>query len=462
MHPASPVLDSVLKSKREQSCDHIDTGNIRMASVPNLQPQHRNSPKIMANSQSKQSHLPSPISGHSSSTSTASSSASQYGSPNPVLKVLFGQEVTEWNFSEENLSKALELRMCQERTKQEYYKVERLNRSIELMKLAAMTKVPGDLIPNLFGNLIGTEKGTTTDLKTPFSKSDDLSISANYSPSNSPSPVRNSGDRLHQYHRRSRTISNITEINSSPKYTQKQAPNSMSSFKFGGNSVGNTLIDCSKEDIPMTPPNMQRTHTLLRPKHQLSPSRIGAHAIASLSRHPSGKKTVNINDFRHGSSHQRTLSLPATVSIPETKPLVFHNHENDLSRFNKGAIKYSYTHNETMAQIHIPNLEHNSKSPFQSGKYKVNNNILDASNESSGEEDVEKLLEVNPKESSPPKRRKMTSGSPLREIAADAANDSFSSEKSHSALNLHSASSELFTYTSSTPNRLATFEPKTP
>jgi hypothetical protein len=56
----------------------------------------------------------------------------------------------------------------------------------------------------------------------------------------------------------------------------------------------------------------------------------------------------------------------------------------------------------------------------------------------------------------------MTGGSPLREIAADAANESFSSEKSHSALNLHSASSELFTYISSTPNRLATFEPKTP
>ncbi|GMF03649.1 unnamed protein product [Ambrosiozyma monospora] len=67
-----------------------------------------------------------------------------------ALQTIFGPQMQTWNFTEDTLQSALQVRLEQEKTKQEYYKAEALNRSLEIMKMAIHTKVPGHLIPTLF------------------------------------------------------------------------------------------------------------------------------------------------------------------------------------------------------------------------------------------------------------------------------------------------------------------------
>ncbi|KAG7759018.1 hypothetical protein KL911_000155 [Ogataea haglerorum] len=152
------------------------------------------------------------------------------------MNTLFGSNSDKWPHDEESLILALQTRIQQERTKQEYYKVEQLNRTLELVKLAAQINVPPELIPVLVPERSGTL----------------------------PAPSIN-----------------------------KAEPNPMASFKFGSGSA--------------------QRKTTLNPRHQLSPSRIGAHAVSSLL---NGKQPLAVSDVRRG-RHHRTISLPPEVSIPE-------------------------------------------------------------------------------------------------------------------------------------------------
>ncbi|KAG7811684.1 hypothetical protein KL921_001950 [Ogataea angusta] len=150
------------------------------------------------------------------------------------MNTLFGCNSDKWPHNEESLVLALQTRIQQERTKQEYYKVEQLNKTLELVKLAAQINVPPELIPVLVPERSGTL------------------------------PAPNKADS-----------------------------NPMASFKFGAGSA--------------------QRKTTLNPRHQLSPSKIGAHAVSSLL---NGKQPIDVNDVRRG-RHHRTISLPPEVSIPE-------------------------------------------------------------------------------------------------------------------------------------------------
>ena len=75
-----------------------------------------------------------------------------------LLDIIFGTNVSEWAFSENALMKAMDLKIEQEKTKQQYYRLENLNRSIELFKLASTSGVPINQIHKLFN----TDHGAPT------------------------------------------------------------------------------------------------------------------------------------------------------------------------------------------------------------------------------------------------------------------------------------------------------------
>lgn len=266
---------------------------------------------------------------HKSSKSYSGGKMSNVESTNTILNSLFGSDASEWIYSDESLKKALELKIVQEKTKQEYYKVEALNRSIELMKLVTVAKVPPNLIPCVFGQ---PSQASMNPIQAPYLNEELITPSRGAdgftppSPFNSPSPKRRG-------HMRGRTISNMNEIRE-PYFDSQPNPKSMASFN-------------NKNENPMRsfkfgggPP--LRSH--LPPKHKLSPSRIGAHAISSLDG-SKVKKNINLQKLRHGSYHQRTLSLPASVSIPESKPIEFY----------RPSYATSYTR-KSSSEIFIPDL----------------------------------------------------------------------------------------------------------
>ena len=187
-------------------------------------------------------------------------------SQNQIFKSLFGPDASQWPFSEDCLKRALAVRLAQEATKQEYYKVERLNRTMELMKMAVLAKVPGHLIPGLLGTppcIQGESHNPHPNEQHPQCVTPLRESSSCCNSSNSPSPVRSSK------HSRSRTISSTAEL---------------------FNSQSNVSDDSQSSD----------------------------------------KNRVDIRKFQHGKTHMKTLSLPNNVTIPETKPLSFSRNHSKL------------------------------------------------------------------------------------------------------------------------------------
>lgn len=362
-----------------------------------------------------------------------------------MFKALFGAEISEWPYSEESLQKALELRISQECTKQEYYKVERMNRVIEIMKLAAISKVPGHLIPSLIDTKETQPYPESQFLKSPSSTSSTRSCfqnnslplsppsSANSTSPPSPSPVRTTTFK----HSRGHTISNLLDLKNDNDNNNLNNSNSnpMNSFKFGSGSAykNNNLINS----------HIQKKRTTLPPKHQLSPSRIGAHAISSLHRHGGNRLSIDLSNLRHGSNHNRTLSLPSTVSIPEKKQMDFHSNNHTVT-----------TRKNNFNEIVIPDL---------SIKSKLNNivNVNDDDNDNNDDnDDVEKLLN-NPQYIR--KHRKQLSSSPLREVTLvdDCSENVTITEMDEDDSIVDFSISNISGFCSS-PNKSIEIEPKTP
>lgn len=91
---------------------------------------------------------PPPSSDGSRSAGPSSSSSSR---PDlDTVQALLGPEITSWNFSDESLKAALELRTEQEKTRQELYKLELRKKTSELLSEAVRYNVPPSLIPILF------------------------------------------------------------------------------------------------------------------------------------------------------------------------------------------------------------------------------------------------------------------------------------------------------------------------
>lgn len=272
------------------------------------------------------------------------SNYSQKQSMEQIFKTLFGSNnVSDWPHSEFSLQKALDLRIQQEKTKQEFYEIERLNKIVELLKLAAVTKIPAHLIPSLINTSEPSPKFIPTPVTTPIS-SENNALRGNYSPDNSPSPIRIG-------HQRSKTISSFTDLqytsNTNKQYCENKSPNTnpMKNFKFG---LGSTVLKAS-----LSTNGVKKNRSTLPPKHQLSPSRIGARAVSSLNRN-TVLPPPSLMDLKHGKRHQRTLSLPSTVTIPETKPMVFHTHTHTK--------KASFSKTSTFREIIIPEFNVNPPS----------------------------------------------------------------------------------------------------
>ncbi|ODV84218.1 hypothetical protein CANARDRAFT_177091 [[Candida] arabinofermentans NRRL YB-2248] len=243
----------------------------------------------------------------------------------PALQVLLGPEASTWPFSEESLRQALEVRIQQERTKQEFYKAESINRSLELMRLASKTNVPGHLIPLLFNvsedsvqklndqqELLARQKRTSQDATSDLRQ---------------PIPQMSRPSVLHRTsHERSNTVSRSDDIK---KDLADSRSNPMESYRFGSGSTS-----------PVR-------KTSLNPRHQLSPYKIGAQAVSSLGgRYPH----ISTNNLKHG-VHQRTISLPPQVSIPETESLDFSGRQQDNHNMN---LRHRHTSSRTSSQIVIP------------------------------------------------------------------------------------------------------------
>ncbi|AAS51689.2 ADL231Wp [Eremothecium gossypii ATCC 10895] len=75
----------------------------------------------------------------------------------PAISSLLGPQVANWPYSETSLIHALELKVEQEKTKQQYYKLENVNRSIDLVKTALEAQVPGHFIPLLFKYMVNED-----------------------------------------------------------------------------------------------------------------------------------------------------------------------------------------------------------------------------------------------------------------------------------------------------------------
>lgn len=74
-----------------------------------------------------------------------------HGRSKSLLDVIFGNSVTDWNMSETTLAKSLDFKIEQEKTKQQYYRLESINKSIELLRLASSANIPPQQITRLFG-----------------------------------------------------------------------------------------------------------------------------------------------------------------------------------------------------------------------------------------------------------------------------------------------------------------------
>ncbi|SCW01972.1 LAFE_0E11320g1_1 [Lachancea fermentati] len=83
-----------------------------------------------------------------------------------IMASLFGAQCTDWPFPEESLTQALEFKSQQEKTKQQYYRLESVNKSIELLKTAMNANVPGHMIPQLFQGVGGDLNPTQDSLPT--------------------------------------------------------------------------------------------------------------------------------------------------------------------------------------------------------------------------------------------------------------------------------------------------------
>lgn len=112
---------------------------------------------------------------------------------NEQLAQLLGLGTTaEWPYSEKSLIEMVQLQREKEITKQQYYKLENTNKSIELLKLALNSQVPSYLIPIIFsgeslnedlvGKLALSQPVIPQRNNTPGQQSPGRKLYANYQP----------------------------------------------------------------------------------------------------------------------------------------------------------------------------------------------------------------------------------------------------------------------------------------
>lgn len=238
--------------------------------------------------------------------------------PRALFELLFGAKVTESSVSEGALVKALDLKVEQERTKQQYYRLENINRSIELFKLARDLGVPPQDISKLFNP--DASVGTT---------------------SSTVNAINNASNVI----RENNPTENVLKIGSSDLSHSESLSRQPLSYRFppAGSNLPPKPVSINGGNLS----SFRRTN---------SPARIGAHAVAALNdsvvlkeeeMSPSASPfmTRNINGSNYN-SHSRNLSLPiarySSPSIPSGM--------TSILSFNKETaepMSHPYSHNHT-------------------------------------------------------------------------------------------------------------------
>ena len=181
---------------------------------------------------------------------------------NPGLLALLGPNVTEFPFSEAAYVESIRLRVEQERTKQEYYRHETAHKKLMILESARQAQVPPHLIPYMCGSV-----------EDPANSSPRRQLAV---PSGNLSPMPPTATYLSPHD------------NASPVPPQQ--------FRFGGSSSNSS--------------------TSRRP---LSPTKVGAAAVASLATPTAPYRNVNLRRQKHP-LHQRHYSLPSEFPSPKRKP----------------------------------------------------------------------------------------------------------------------------------------------
>ncbi|SCU90977.1 LAMI_0E04280g1_1 [Lachancea mirantina] len=244
-----------------------------------------------------------------------------------IMTSFFGENCSQWPFSEESLARALEFKTQQEKTKQHYYKLESINRSIELLKIATRAGVPGPMLHKLFQ---GTEADT-------------------------------------------RSVQNATD---GPK------PGSSSNV---GEMPQVTVSDAGHEEMPLNyrfPPRAVSNSARNLHKRTNSPARIGAAAVAVLTENNHlkeeeisetqelqglGRLDRSPGQFR---AHRRNYSLPVARPVgqsPLDLPSQYHGtgrkvQDSMTSVLNFGSWQnYSMASQPTTAAVRKPSLRRHRK-----------------------------------------------------------------------------------------------------
>lgn len=214
--------------------------------------------------------------------------------PRSLLEVLLGAKVEDANLSPSAIEKALELRIEQERTRQQFYKLETSNRSIELLRMAKDYGVASHDIPKLFN-------GAEVNL---------ANSSASTGASNVPLPT-----------------SIVTDFSVKQPLSYKFPP--------AGSSLRPKPVSGDLVGLPA-----RRTN---------SPARIGANAVAALNEaallkeeHHSPRLSPFATQNHTVANHNRNLSLPITKLVSPNIPsgmtsiLSFGKDANDQQPANPG------------------------------------------------------------------------------------------------------------------------------
>ncbi|CDO95519.1 unnamed protein product [Kluyveromyces dobzhanskii CBS 2104] len=295
----------------------------------------------------------------------------------PALAVLLGSNVKSWPYTEETLVHALQLRSQQEQTKRQYYKLENVNRSLELLKTAVSAGIPAGVIPQLFNNDGSSGKAETADThrvehakeQSPLTAAPDKQLKTYKFPPGNPSIKTHSADSEVRTHRRTHSPARIgaeavAALNNSMVLREKESHN-------------------NEEAGPKTPTPQTSTHqrVMSMPIHLKNESTTGVLNFSAWHTY---------NGQNHVSNQQGSGRKPIiSSSSPSSNGIRKHRRPNttnsafgviDLNSINQVSYKQSHSRSRSVNET---TAVHNTDSGSNPGK--IESKVEKTSNPSSVE-----------------------------------------------------------------------------
>ncbi|AET38799.1 Bop3p Ecym_3308 [Eremothecium cymbalariae DBVPG len=232
-------------------------------------------------------------------------------SPIPAISSLLGPQVTSWPYSETSLIHALELKVEQEKTKQQYYRLENVSRSIDLVKIAIDAHVPGNSIPLLFNNNIGEEKSTEL-LETLATAG---RTGRNVFQSGIKAKLGEAGQETAGVHV---VESGLSAAPLNYKFPPEQLQTQYSQSGGGGGAgAGAGRVSKDTRSTATVKSAHRRTH---------SPARIGAAAVAALN-----EASTSLKETEHEHETSEAERAREACSVPPPAPVLTKGHKRNIS-----------------------------------------------------------------------------------------------------------------------------------